>query len=191
MTRLDLHPLIVAAAQGRLPEWAAVRSSRRAHLAGVAALLQGWAQELGLAERDQLRWAAVAWLHDALRDADASALEADAADFPERVRHGPAVAARLQRSGVHDEELLEAIRYHSLGRAGFGRLGRFLYLADYLEPGRDFAPVENAALRARMPADHEAVLRLVCSRRIADLLDRGLPLRSETVDFWNELRARV
>lgn len=189
MTRPDLHPLIVAAAQGRLPEWAAVRPSRHPHLAAVAALLQTWAQELKLAERDQVRWAAAAWLHDALRDADAIALEAEAADFPERVRHGPAAAARLERSGVNDEELLQAIRYHSLGRGGFGRLGRFLYLADYLEPGRDFAPVENAALRACMPGDHEAVLRLVCSRRIAELLDRGVPLRPETVDFWNELTA--
>ncbi|KPK82319.1 MAG: hypothetical protein AMS25_02910 [Gemmatimonas sp. SM23_52] len=180
---------MVAAAQGRLPEWAAVPASRHAHLAAVAALLQGWAQELGLAERDQLRWAAAAWLHDALRDADACALEGEAADYPERVRHGPAAAARLERSGVDDEELLEAIRYHSLGRGGFGRLGRFLYLADYLEPGRDFAPVENAALRARMPGDHEAVLKLVCSRRIAELLDRGVPLRPETADFWNELTA--
>lgn len=186
-----MHPLIAAAADGRLPDWAAVRPSRRPHLAAVATLLERWARELALTPRDGVRWAAAGWLHDALRDADAGTLEPEAVDYPSGLRHGPAAAARLEQSGVDDEELLEAIRFHSLGRAGFGRLGRFLYLADYLEPGRSFEPVENAALRARLPRDHEAVLRLVCSRRIADTLNRGFPLRPETVDFWNELTAGV
>lgn len=191
MTRRDLHPLILGAAQGKLPEWAALRPSRRPHSASVAALLERWALELGLPERDRVRWVAAGWLHDALRDADAGTLEAESAEYPSGVRHGPAAAARLERSGVDDEELLEAVRYHSLGRAGLGRLGRFLYLADYLEPGRSFESVKNAALRARLPGDHEAVLRLVCASRIADTLNRGFPLRPETVDFWNELTAGV
>ncbi len=90
---------------------------------------------------------------------------------------------------MNDEEMLEAIAYHSLGRGGMGRLGRYLYLADYLEPGRRFNPAEDAALRARLPEDLAGVLRTVCERRVAELLGRGLALRSETVEFWNELVA--
>jgi HD superfamily phosphohydrolase YqeK len=156
-------------------------------MVAVSELLAGWAAELGLSEPDRIRWAAAGWLHDALRDADGDGLAAEASDFAARVRHGPAVAARLEKSGVDDEELLGAIRYHTLGRRGWGRLGRFLYLADYLEPERGFEDDERAALRARLPADHEAVLVAVCARRIAWQLDQGKSIHPETLSFWNEL----
>ncbi|UCF19907.1 MAG: HD domain-containing protein [Gemmatimonadota bacterium] len=180
-----LHPIIVAAAQGELPSWARVRPARRSHLASVARLLGQWASELGLPSLDTTRWIAAGWLHDALRDAAPSDLKEEAGDFPGRVRHGPAVAARLETAGIGDEELLEAIRYHSLGRGGMGRLGRFLYTADYLEPGRPFDPAAHAAWRARMPEEHVAVLRWVCARRIAERLERGKPIHRETLEFWN------
>ncbi len=187
MRAKSLHPIIVAAARGELPAWARVRPARRAHLASVARLLGKWAMELDLPSWDQTRWIATGWLHDALRDAPSSELMEEAADFPGRVRHGPAVAARLLATGVEDEELLEAIRYHSLGRGGMARLGRFLYVADYLEPGRPFDPAAHAAWRARMPLEHVAVLKWVCARRIAERLERGRPISQETLEFWNGL----
>ncbi len=187
MTGAGLHPLVAAAASGRLPEWAVVRPSRRAHLAAVAELLGRWAGELGLDGRDRQRWMAAGWLHDALRDAEAGTLVAEAAHYPPRVRHGPASAARLAAAGVEDRELLEAIHYHSLGRRGMSALGRFLYLADYLEPGRAFDPVERARLAAGLPHDPARALKRVCARRIAHLLERGVALHPETVGFWNEL----
>ncbi len=146
-----------------------------------------WAGELALDERDRTRWTAAGWLHDALRDADSGELCSEAGDFPAKVRHGPAAAARLRKAGVNDDELLDAISFHSLGRDGLGQLGRLLYLADYLEPTRTFDPVENAALRARLPADEHAVLRLVCARRLSDTLGRGIPLHPASVSFWNQL----
>ncbi|MEE9133779.1 MAG: HD domain-containing protein [Gemmatimonadota bacterium] len=187
MTGQELHPLILAAAEGRLPDWACPRSSRRPHLAAVAELMAVWAGELALDERDRTRWTAAGWLHDALRDADSGELCSEAGDFPAKVRHGPAAAARLRKAGVNDDELLDAISFHSLGRDGLGQLGRLLYLADYLEPTRTFDPVENAALRARLPADEHAVLRLVCARRLSDTLGRGIPLHPASVSFWNQL----
>ncbi len=187
MTDAGLHPLVAAAASGQLPEWAVVRPPRRPHLAAVAEMLGRWAAQLGLEARDRRRWMAAGWLHDALRDAEASELMAEAGGYPRRVRHGPASAARLAADGVEDRELLEAIHYHSLGRRGMGALGQFLYLADYLEPGRAFDPVERASLVARLPHDHTRALRRVCALRIAHLLEHGIPLHPETVGFWNEL----
>lgn len=187
MTASDLHPIIRDAAAGRLPDWACVMPGRVPHLERVARLMESWAVELALEPLDRERWAAAAWLHDALRDADTGRLATEAPEYPEKVRHGPAVAARLRKLGVADEELLEAIAFHTLGRPGLRRLGRFLFMADYLEPGRDFEEGERADLRKRLPADVEEVLREVCARRIAWRLREGKSLRSETVDFWNEL----
>ncbi len=187
MKEAGLHPVIAAAAAGDLPEWAAVRSWRRAHMAAVAELLGRWADELGLGRRDRQRWRAAGWLHDALRDADAEGLTAEAGEYPPGVRHGPAVAARLAAAGVEDRELLEAIHYHTLGRRGWGELGRFLYLADYLEPGRSFDPVERASLIVRLPHEPAEVLKRVCALRISYQLGHGVPLHHETVEFWNGL----
>lgn len=183
-----MHPIIMAAARGELPAWARVRAGRMTHLASVAELLARWATELGLDESNRMRWVAAGWLHDSLRDGDPESLAAVAAEYPARVQHGPAAAERLSEEGVDDRELLDAIRYHSLGNSGLGALGRYLYLADYLEPGRPYAPVENAALRAALPHAPDAVLRRVCALRIQEVVSRGLPLRRETVAFWNELQ---
>ncbi len=158
------------------------------HLASVAELLARWAAELGLDESDRLRWVAAGWLHDSLRDEDRASLATAASEYPAQVQHGPAAAEQLSAEGVDDRELLDAIRYHSLGNSEFGALGRYLYLADYLEPGRPYAPVENAAMRAVLPHEPDAVLRRVCALRIQEVVSRGMPLRPETVAFWNELQ---
>ncbi len=183
-----MHPIIVAAAGGELPAWARVRAGRMTHLASVAELLARWATELGLDETDRLRWVAAGWLHDSLRDEDPESLAAAVAEYPVQVQHGPAAAERLRAEGVDDGELLDAIRYHSLGNGGLGALFRYLYLADYLEPRRPYAPVENAAMRAALPRESDAVLKRVCALRIQEVLSRGRPLRRETVAFWNELQ---
>jgi HD superfamily phosphohydrolase YqeK len=185
--RSEIHPIIASAAAGRLPEWAVVGPQRLRHLAAVAALLARWAAELHLSEDDRLRWSACGWLHDALRDADPDSMAREAGDFPTSMRHGPAAAARLKAAGVSDSELLEAVAYHSIGRSRLRRLGGFLYLADYLEPGRSHQPQILAAWRVRLPHDHRAALRWVCERRIAHAIDRGRALHPATVGFWNEL----
>ncbi len=49
--------------------------------------------------------------------------------------HAPVGAAVLHLLG-YPNELCTAVRFHTLGSVGMGRLGLVLYIADYLEPGR-------------------------------------------------------
>jgi HD superfamily phosphohydrolase YqeK len=164
-------------------------------MARVAALLEEWARALRLDDRDRARWRAAAWLHDALRDAAPESLRAllphESHDLPESLLHGPAVARRLEAEGVDDAPLLRAVAYHTLGHPEFDRLGRALYLADFLDPGRDFLTDERAQLRTRMPHDADRVIVQVVRLRIAHLLDRNIALRPETCAFWNALVARA
>lgn len=145
-----------------------------------------WAEGLALEPTERDRWVAAGLLHDALRDEDPERLRTM---VPEELRgldgallHGPAAAERLRGEGVEDEALLNAVAYHTLGHPCLDRMGRALYLADYLEPGR---PSKRAKLRARMPEQTERVLRKVATKRVRKLIKSGLPLRPETVDFWN------
>lgn len=178
---------MVRAAEGELPAWAAVADeSRRRHLASVAASLDRWARDLGLSDSDRARWRAAGWLHDALRDAPPERFDpAVAPTWPALLRHGPAVAGRLAAERVQDAELLNALAYHSTGHPELGALGRFLVLADYLEPGRGFLPGWRAALRAQLPERCDSVLRQVAAARISHAVQRGYALLPETVAFWN------
>jgi 2-amino-4-hydroxy-6-hydroxymethyldihydropteridine diphosphokinase len=70
-------------------------------------------------------------------------------------------------------------------------LGRALYAADVLEPGRTFRPEWRAALRVRFPADPEWVVRQVLEARLARAVDKGHPLLPDTVAFWNSMLERI
>jgi 2-amino-4-hydroxy-6-hydroxymethyldihydropteridine diphosphokinase len=76
-----------------------------------------------------------------------------------------------------------------VGDPSFGALGRALYAADFLEPGRSFLPEWRADLRARMPGDLDDVVLEIARARIANLLGRRASVLPRTLDFWNALVA--
>jgi len=163
-----------------LPAWAQVTPARRQHVERVVGVLNGWAGAMGVAAPERERWLRAAWLHDALRDAPLADLMA----------HGPAAADRAAQDGERDRGVLDAVRYHTIGFAGWDQVGRMLYLADFLEPGRDFDPDGRRDLAARVPRERDVVLREVARRRVDWVLRSGWPLIPETVAFWNALASR-
>jgi HD superfamily phosphohydrolase YqeK len=165
-----------------LPPWAQVSPERRAHIERVAGLVGGWAHAMGVAEPERGRWLKAAYLHDALRDA--------APPLASELAHGPAAAERAASEGETDQGVLDAVRYHTLGYAGWDDVGRMLYLADFLEPGRNFAADARRALAARVPQERDPVLREVVRWRIEWVMRSGWPLAPETVGLWNALASR-
>jgi HD superfamily phosphohydrolase YqeK len=157
----------------------------------VAALLARWAATFGLEEEERLRWAALGYLHDALREDDPESIRPRVAPafshLPGRLLHGPAAAERLRVEGVEDGEFLTAVAFHTLGHPGLRLMGRSLYAADFLEEGRDLLNEWRAELRGRMPGEVDDVVRQVLGARIGHLVDLGSSLRPETVAFWNSL----
>jgi HD superfamily phosphohydrolase YqeK len=160
-----------------LPVWAVVTAERREHIARVAALLGQWADAMRVTPVERGRWLRAAWLHDALRDAP----------LADELAHGPAAADRAARDGERDQGVLDAVRYHSVGYAGWDAVGRRLYCADYLEPGRRFDAAGRAALAARMPEDPEDVLRTVAARRRDWVIRSGWRPTPEMAAFWTSL----
>lgn len=179
--------MVEAAARGELPVWTEVSPDRLSHMARVAELMGRWADALSLPADERTRWLAVGWLHDTLRDVPPARLRdevpAEYRDLPGVVLHGPAAAERLK--GQADERVLQAIRFHTIGHPSFDQLGRALYLADFLEPGRDFEVEWRATLAARMPGDLTEVLLEVLGARLAHLVEVRKPIRPETAAFWS------
>lgn len=158
-----------------LPGWAEASASRRAHIERVVALLTAWANAMHVSPEERDRWIRAGWLHDALRDAP----------LDNQTAHGPAAADRAAREGERDRGILDAVRYHTIGSAGWDDVGRMLYLADFLEPGRSLP--DGPELARRVPLERDAVLKEVARRRLEWTLRSGWPLRAETVAFWNQL----
>ena len=172
-----------------LPRWAVVSPARLDHIQRVAELAAGWAERMGVPDSERNRWLRAVWLHDALRDARAEELEQWAASTngPPELRHGPASAARAKADGETDRGFLDAVRYHSLGLAEWDMVGRILYCADYLEPGRSFQAEQRADLAERLPEDPGGVLREVARARLTHIIETGWPVLEPTVRFWNSL----
>ena len=172
-----------------LPPWAEAGERRRAHVGRVVALLDGWADALGLDDAERRAWRDAGRFHDALRDADEPTLRALAGDAasPIDILHGPAAAARLERDGETRAAVLEAVRWHTVGCARWDRVGRALFLADYLEPGRTFARLERGFVAAMVPHDFAGAFRQVVGMRIETALRDGRALHPRTVELWNAL----
>lgn len=172
-----------------LPSWARVGPARLHHIQRVAELVASWSTDMGVPDSERNRWLRAVWLHDALRDAadeELAELAPSLAGSPE-LRHGPASASRAKALGEHDRGVLDAVRYHSVGLAEWDMVGRVLYCADFLEPGRPDYGRGRAALAARFPADPQGVLHEVAKLRLLHLIQSGWSIPQTTWRFWNEL----
>ena len=175
---------------------AMVTPPRWRHIQGVVTTARELARRFGV---DQQRAELAALLHDAARDWPVSRLTATLADAGERpspleqaspeLLHGPAAAhwARAQL-GVDDDAVLDAVRYHTTGRPGMSPLEMVLVVADYSEPGREFAAA--AAIRDAAVQSLETACLLSLDARLRYLLDGGHPIHPRTVEARNWLLMR-
>ncbi|NIM51561.1 MAG: HD domain-containing protein [Gemmatimonadales bacterium] len=173
----------------QLPSWARVTAKRRGHIDRVGELIATWAREIGVSDAERGRWLRAVSMHDALKDAPKELLRELAPDpwDTDSLRHGPAAAVLAARNGETDRGVLDAVRYHSVGYAAWDAVGRMLYLADYLEPGRSRNREAQRRLAARVCEDVAGVLREVARQRIGRIIAAGHPLLPETIAFWNSL----
>ena len=140
------------------------------HVIRVARVAQGLADCYG-ADREAAEFAALA--HDlgvAVPDGDRLAvakqmgIEMDPADeLKPMLLHGPIAAAALaEKLDVRDEDVLNAVRYHTTLRAGATTLEKIVFLADKIafDPSADHEGVYLAELQARPSLDGKALVYL-------------------------------
>jgi predicted HD superfamily hydrolase involved in NAD metabolism len=173
-----------------LPDWAQVSKKRLEHVTRVVQLLTQWAQLMKLPDDEASRWLAAGMLHDALRDAPEEMLRALTGDGqrPAELLHGPAAAVRAEQEGERRQDVLDAVRYHTVGCAEWSRTGRALYLADFLEPGRNFLKSERAFIAGVVPHDFDAAFRQGVRLRIEWALRQNGELFPSAAALWNAVR---
>lgn len=103
-----------------------------------------------------------------------------------KILHGALGACEAQRRfGIYDPEILDAIKYHTTGKGGMGMLAKIIYIADYIEPNRDFDGVEQLRSLAYKNID-DAIIKGI-DDTIIDLVGRGLLLHPDTIHARNDL----
>lgn len=105
-----------------------VKPQRFEHTLGVVNMARELAHKYG-ADPEKAEIAAL--FHDAYREEG-------------NLEHGPKAAEQLEiLFEIKDPEILDAIRYHTTGRAGMGLLEKIIYLADSLEKSREYPGVQE------------------------------------------------
>ena len=98
--------------------------------------------------------------------------------------HGPAAAQIIpEETGIDDEQILNAIRFHTTGRANMTMLEKVIYLADYIEPGRDFPGVEET--RELAGADLNQAVLTALGNTIQFLVAKKAPIFPDTFEAYN------
>lgn len=145
-------------------------------------------------DRDKARTAAL--LHDSMKNRSTAYLvnhlNSDSvtrpdAQRPPEVLHGfsAALFSRTE-AGIEDEDILNAIRYHTTGRAQMSDLEKVVYLADVIESGRSHKGLES--LRELAYRDLDSAMLMALEMSLSHLLDKGKTIDPDTVnarDYFN------
>lgn len=84
------------------------------------------------------------------------------------------------------QEVRDAIRWHSTGRADMSLLEKIIYLADLIEPGRDFNGVEELRRKAYTDLDEALIMGL---EQCLDYINKkGIVPQGNTAEALNYLR---
>ncbi|HWO97941.1 MAG TPA: bis(5'-nucleosyl)-tetraphosphatase (symmetrical) YqeK [Bacillus sp. (in: firmicutes)] len=100
--------------------------------------------------------------------------------------HAPVGAYLVEKeAGVRDQEVLNAIRYHTSGRPDMTLLEKIVYVADYIEPGRIFPGAKEVRELAKQDLD-KALLQSL-SNTIMFLLKKNQAIYPDTIFTYNSL----
>ena len=105
---------------------------------------------------------------------------------PEPVIHqylGAYIAEKVL--GVEDEEIIDAIRYHTTGKPDMTLLGKIIFTADMIERGRNYDGVEN--LRQATKDNFENGFKAALRRSLEFVTESGRPvcgLTKEAYDYY-------
>lgn len=184
-TSADLARLTVQ--ELRCVSYSMVKAKRLPHIRGT----EETAVELALrwgADPEKLRRAAI--LHDctkykspeehlAICDRYGVALD-EMERGAEKLLHAKSGAALAKYVFGQDDEVFTAILYHTTGRGNMTLAEKILYLADYIEPCRNFAEVGEMRRLARTDLDKAVLLGVRLS--IQEMRERGRIVHHNTLE---------
>lgn len=107
-----------------------------------------------------------------------------------RILHGPLGACVAKEEfGVEDAEILDAVWYHTTGKAGMDLFSKIIYIADYIEPNRTYPDVE--VLRALTYEDIDRAILFGIDYTIGELVKRKTVIHPDTMHCRNDILIKM
>ena len=108
----------------------------------------------------------------------------DLLNYGNAIWHGLVGASMVQRElGIDDEEILEAIRLHTTGAKKMSLLDKIIYVADYIEPGRNFPGVREARELALIDLDEAVAYET--KHTLQHLIEQEQQIYPKTIETYN------
>ena len=105
-------------------------------------------------------------------------------DWGNNVWHGLVGVYKIREDlGLSDPEILRSIEIHTVGSAQMSDLDKVVYVADYIEPNRDFPGVEEAREIAHVSLNRAVAYET--ARTVEYLAHQGLPIYPQTLETYN------
>lgn len=145
-------------------------ASQKAYLAGLLHdYCRDWPRERLLKLLENSRWQPDRWEKQ-----------------PGRLLHAPAAAEMAEKKfNITDESLLKAIRYHTISNPQSDRLGLIVYLADKIEPDREYSGAEK--IKELAGDDLNQALLVSADSTIRYLLDCKVIIHPNIIILRNNL----
>lgn len=111
-------------------------------------------------------------------------LDPELKEWGNNVWHGLVGVYKIREDlGLSDPEILRSIEIHTVGSAQMSDLDKVVYVADYIEPNRDFSGVEEAREIARISLNRAVAYET--ARTVEYLAHQGLPIFPQTLETYN------
>ena len=115
-------------------------------------------------------------------------LHPDEVAYP-KMLHAPAGAGFVKKKyHIKDKKLLSGIRYHTMGHRDMTTFDKLIYMADYIEPCRDFSGVE--ALREATFSNLDTAIIKGIDTTILSLVEEHLKISPVLLEVRNDLLER-
>ncbi|HFI0723727.1 TPA: bis(5'-nucleosyl)-tetraphosphatase (symmetrical) YqeK [Streptococcus suis] len=169
---------------------AAMKPARFQHVLGVEQAALALADRYGC---DPKKASLAALLHDYAKEVEDQVfldliakydLDKDLLNWDNNIWHGVVGAYKIAEDfGLKDEEIFQAIQRHTVGAGQMTLLDKVLYVADYIEPNRDFPGVDEARRIAKESLDKAVAYET--AQTISYLAKKGIPIYPQTLETYN------
>lgn len=100
--------------------------------------------------------------------------------------HGPVGSVYLkQKYGIDDEDILNAVRYHTTGRKNMSLLEKIVFVADHISEERKWPDVKY--LRGLAKVDLESTMLAKLSTSMKRCISSGMEINRNTFEVYNQI----
>ncbi|MBS8098724.1 bis(5'-nucleosyl)-tetraphosphatase (symmetrical) YqeK [Streptococcus suis] len=168
----------------------AMKPARFQHVLGVEEAALALADRYGC---DPKKASLAALLHDYAKEVEDQVfldliakydLDKALLNWDNNIWHGVVGAYKIAEDfGLEDQEIFQAIQRHTIGAGQMTLLDKVLYVADYIEPNRDFPGVDEARRIAKESLDKAVAYET--AQTISYLAKKGIPIYPQTLETYN------